>query len=251
VPPSGTDRFLVLLELGLAVVTFVALQRIDAPYGRYQRAGWGPTLPARVGWIVMECPAPLLFAVVFVAGPHRGAAVPLAFAALWEIHYLYRSFVYPFLLRPGARIPATIVLMAITFNLLNAWINARWVSTWGQYPTTWFTDPRFLAGVLIFAAGFALNTTSDRALRRLRGASGSGYRVPTGGAFEWVSCPNYLGEIVEWAGWAVATWSLPGLAFAAYTAANLAPRAVAHHGWYRTQFPDYPAGRRALIPFVL
>ena len=70
-------------------------------------------------------------------------------------------------------------------------------------------------------------------------------------AFEWVSCPNYLGEMTEWAGWALATWSLPGLAFAAYTAANLAPRALAHHDWYRERFPDYPPRRRALIPYLL
>ncbi len=74
---------------------------------------------------------------------------------------------------------------------------------------------------------------------------------PHGGAFRWVSCPNYLGEIVEWIGWALATWSLAGTAFALYTMANLAPRAVAHHRWYRERFADYPPQRRALVPFVL
>ena len=71
-----------------------------------------------------------------------------------------------------------------------------------------------------------------------------------GGAFELVSCPNYLGEILEWCGWALATWSWPGLAFALYTIANLAPRAVTHHRWYRETFPDYPPKRRALVPYL-
>jgi len=62
---------------------------------------------------------------------------------------------------------------------------------------------------------------------------------------------DYLGEIVEWTGWAVATWSLAGLAFALYTAANLAPRALSHHAWYRARFPEYPPSRRALVPFLL
>ena len=66
-----------------------------------------------------------------------------------------------------------------------------------------------------------------------------------------MSCPNYLGEIVEWCGWALATWSPAGLAFAVYTAANLAPRAVSNHHWYLSHFPDYPRERRALIPFVV
>ena len=63
--------------------------------------------------------------------------------------------------------------------------------------------------------------------------------------------PNYFGEIIEWAGFALATWSLPGLAFAIYTAANVGPRALSHHRWYREKFGDYPPKRKALIPFVL
>jgi protein-S-isoprenylcysteine O-methyltransferase Ste14 len=66
--------------------------------------------------------------------------------------------------------------------------------------------------------------------------------------YRWISCPNYLGEIVEWSGWALATWSLPGLAFAVWTAANLAPRAHSHHLWYREHFEDYPPQRKALLP---
>jgi hypothetical protein len=63
-----------------------------------------------------------------------------------------------------------------------------------------------------------------------------------------VSCPNYLGEIVQWFGWALLGWSLPGLAFALFTLANLAPRAYAHHRWYLATFPDYPRDRAALLP---
>lgn len=35
-----------------------------------------------------------------------------------------------------------------------------------------------------------------------------------------------VGEIIEWIGFAVACWSLPAAAFAIYTIANLAPRAI-------------------------
>jgi protein-S-isoprenylcysteine O-methyltransferase Ste14 len=251
VDSSGPYRFLVLLELALALPSFVSLRFVTAPYGRYRRGGWGPALPARLAWLVMESPAPVLFAAFYLTGAHRGEPVPLALLALWELHYLYRAFLYPLRMRPGARVPLGVVLLAIGFNVLNAWINARWVSALGSYPRTWFIDPRFVAGVLLFALGLALNVASDRALRRLRRPGQTGYRVPRGGAFELVSCPNYLGEMVEWTGWAIATWSLPGLAFAVYTAANLAPRALTHHAWYREHFPDYPPQRRALIPFLL
>lgn len=250
-PEAGPYRALVLLEFALAVPTFIALRFIAAPYGRYERRGWGPTVPARLGWVIMESPAPLFFIGVYAFGEHRAGLLPLLFLLLWQSHYLNRAFVYPLRLRPGHRMPVSLMLTAIGFNLLNAWINARWVSAFGSYPREWLTDPRFLAGVALFVAGLALNTASDRTLRGLRAPGETGYRIPHGGGFRWVSCPNYLGEIVEWFGWALATWSLPGLAFAVYTTANLAPRALAHHAWYREQFSDYPAGRRALIPYVL
>lgn len=79
----------------------------------------------------------------------------------------------------------------------------------------------------------------------------TGYAIPRGGLFEYVSAPNYLGEMVEWVGWALAAWSLPTAAFAAFTVANLAPRGWRHHQWYRQRFPNYPRGRRALIPSVI
>ena len=65
-----------------------------------------------------------------------------------------------------------------------------------------------------------------------------------------VASPNYLGEIIEWAGFALMTWSPAALAFAFYTVANLAPRASANLGWYRGTFSDYPPDRKALIPYV-
>jgi hypothetical protein len=249
--PEGAYTWFVGAELVLAAVTFVALLFIVAPYGgRHGRSGWGPTVPSRVGWVVMEAPASLAFLGFYLLGSHRADTVPLLFLLLWQVHYVQRAFVYPFLMRSGSRMPVLVVLLAILFNLLNAWVNARWVSEYGDYATSWLVDPRFWTGVALFAAGYALNLGSDRILRRLRRGS-TGYSIPRGGGFRFVSSPNYLGEIVEWFGWAIATWSLAGLAFALYTTANLAPRAMANHRWYRETFRDYPADRRAIVPFLL
>jgi protein-S-isoprenylcysteine O-methyltransferase Ste14 len=248
---SGAFAALVILQFALAGLTVLGLAFITAPYGRFTRGGWGPTVPARLGWLGMEAVSSIFFIVIFLTGDHRAQAVPLVFLALWQLHYVRRSFVYPFLMRGGRRMPVVVPLMAVCFNLLNSYINARWVSDLGDYPTSWLTDPRFLLGVLVFLTGYWMNLSADRTLRRLRLPGDDTYRIPQGGMYRWVSCPNYLGEIIEWCGWAVATWSLPGLAFAAYTAANLGPRAITNHRWYRQTFPDYPAGRHALIPGVL
>ncbi|HMK72786.1 MAG TPA: DUF1295 domain-containing protein [Myxococcaceae bacterium] len=249
---SGLYWTLVWLELGLAVVTVVSVRLVPAPYGRHARPGWGPTVPERAGWLVMESPAVLWFAGVYLAGSQRSLPAPLVLLGLWQLHYLYRAFIFPFRLRTtGRRMPLLVAVLAFTFNLLNGFINARWISELGSYPDAWLRDPRFLGGAALFLFGLTVNRASDRTLRLLRAPGETGYRVPRGGLFEWVSCPNYLGEILEWFGWALASWSLAGLAFALYTVANLAPRALTHHAWYRQRFPDYPARRRALLPHLL
>ena len=81
-------RGAVWIELALAVLTFIGLRFITAPYGRFGRGGWGPTVPGRVGWVLMEAPAPLVFAAVYLAGDHRASVVPLVMLCMWQSHYL-------------------------------------------------------------------------------------------------------------------------------------------------------------------
>jgi protein-S-isoprenylcysteine O-methyltransferase Ste14 len=248
------DRFLfdllLLSSLAAAAVTAMFLVFVAAPYGRHVRKGWGPTMDNRLGWIVMEAPAPLVFALCFMVGEYRNTVTALVFLLMWEAHYMHRSFVYPFGLRSaGKRMPVVIAGMGFLFNALSGYLNGRWLYAFsGGYPDSWLLDPRFVAGLLLFVAGFIINRQADRTLRHLRENGGSGYAVPRGGMYRWISCPNYFGEIIEWIGWAIATWSLAGLAFALWTAANLVPRARSHHQWYRESFADYPPERKALVP---
>ncbi len=233
-----------------AALTFLALQFIVAPYGRHARPGWGPTIGARAGWILMESPSAIGFAVIFALGRNRGALAPLVLAALWEAHYVHRTFVFPFQLpSTSRRMPIAIAAMGASFNCANAYANARWLAEFGAYPVSWLGTPRFVLGALLFVGGAAINVVADTTLLRLRRAGG--YMIPRGGLFERVASPNYLGELVEWTGFAIATWSLAGTAFAVYTAANLVPRAFAHRRWYREKYPDYPRGRRAIVPFLM
>jgi len=77
------------------------------------------------------------------------------------------------------------------------------------------------------------------------------YYLPEGGLYNLVSSPNYLGEILEWSGWAIATWSLPGLLFALGAVGCIGVRSIHTHKWYKDCFKDYPKDRKALIPFIL
>jgi 3-oxo-5-alpha-steroid 4-dehydrogenase 1 len=236
--------------LALAPLVFALLFFIKAPYGRHIRQGWGPTLDNRIGWFIMESPAVLVFGGILIFYAELNITV-LSLFMLWQIHYCHRVFVYPWTLKKGNKMPWFILLMALIFNTSNGYLNA-WsiVSHADMYNAQWLTSPRFLLGVLLFFGGMALNKVSDRQLARLA-RSGDGYRVPRGFAYRWVSCPNYLGEIIQWTGWAVATWSLAGWIFAIWTMVNLVPRAIAHHRWYKETFEDYPVERRALVPLLL
>ena len=136
-----------------ALVTVVTLQFISAPYGRHGREGWGPTIPPKFGWILMESPAVLVFALFFSNGSHARDVLPRVFCGLWQLHYVYRTFVFPFRMRSARRMPLSIALSGFSYNVLNAYINARWASEFGSYPTTWLADPRFMFGIALFLAG--------------------------------------------------------------------------------------------------
>lgn len=236
--------------LALAPLVFILLFFIKAPYGRHIRRGWGPVLDNRLGWFLMESPAVLVFGGILLLFADLNNTTILLLM-VWQIHYFHRAFIYPWTLKTGKKMPWMILIMAVIFNTSNGYLNAWSIASQAdKYTGAWLSSPQFLLGVLVFFAGMALNKISDKQLAALS-RTGGGYQVPHGFAYRWVSCPNYLGEIIQWTGWAIAVWSLAGWIFAIWTAANLVPRAIAHHRWYRETFSDYPAGRRALIPFLL
>ena len=243
---------LIYFIFGSAAAAFLGLLFLTAPYGRYVRRGWGPSVRARWAWIIMELPAVFVIFLVALTG-NSDTVFPVFFLVLWEIHYVYRTFLYPSLMRSAKKeFPASLVLMAIIFNAANGYVNGWHLFRSNIiYSLEWAYDIRFIIGIILYICGFIIHVNSDGILRNLRQNGDTEYKVPQGGVFSLVSAPNYFGEMVQWFGWALATWSLAGLAFAAFTAANLLPRALSHHTWYKNTFPGYPKKRRAVIPFLL
>jgi hypothetical protein len=228
--------------LALCALVFVSSFFVTAPYGRHFRDSWGPSLPARAGWALMESPALVLFAAAWLLNPARFEPSVVLLAGLWLLHYGQRTLLYPALMHEGGRRkPWATVLMAIAFNVPNGLANGAALSPRAM-------DVRLVAGALAFVVGFAGNLHSDAVTRALRQRGEGGYAIPQAGMHRLVAAPNYLFEIIEWSGFALAAGTLPALAFALFTFANLAPRARAHLLWYRANFPDYPPERRALIP---
>ncbi len=201
----------------------------------------------------MEIVSLIVFAGFFLSGPAVKSNVMWVFFALWSMHYLNRSLIFPWRTRTsGKKIPLTIVLFAMFFNVINGSLNGYFLGylSEGIYEN-WFSSWQFWIGLTIFVSGVVINLLSDGTLLRLRRPGDTGYKIPRGGMFNWISCPNHFGEIVEWSGFAIMCWNLPALSFAIWTIANLVPRALSHHRWYRRYFPDYPKKRKAVIPFIV
>jgi hypothetical protein len=236
-----------------AIVIFPVLLRVTAPYGRHTTNTWGHTLSNRWAWFFMELPILFIFSWFFFKGNGEKGLPQYIFYGLFMAHYFHRVFIYPFRLKDnGKRMPLVIVAMALFFNFANGFFNGYWFGVLSPvYGNDWFTGWRFITGLILFIAGMYINISSDQILLNLRKGGKKGYYIPYGGLFGYVSSPNLLGEIIEWTGWAIMSWCLPSFSFALWTMANLVPRALDHHRWYKKRFPHYPVNRKALIPFIL
>lgn len=250
---ESTLYFFTYAWIAMAIITFPFLFIFTAPYGRHTTRTWGKMISNRKGWLIMELPSLITFTVLFLSGDHQGLKIIWFFFLLWQVHYINRTFIYPARIRTkGKKMPLAIMFMAVFFNLINGFLNGYYFGyIHPVYQADWITDPRFITGVIIFGTGMAINLVADEKLIHLRKNSDTGYYIPQGGMYKYISCPNYFGEIIQWSGFALMSWSLPALSFAVWTAVNLIPRAIDHHKWYKKTFKDYPEARKALIPFVL
>jgi 3-oxo-5-alpha-steroid 4-dehydrogenase 1 len=236
-----------------ALFTVIGSSLVKTPYGRFASTTWGPSLPIRQGWLVMEAPALPAFWGTLGVSPHLASPLAIAGGVIWTIHYLNRALYFPLTMRarPDGRMAVLVAGMGSAVATVHAWLYASWLGrlapdvTWASLAT-----PGFVLGAATWALGFALITSSEAILRNLRPPGDTRYHIPQGGGFRWVSSPHYLGEILAWLGLMVATGAPGGLFVLCVTLGNLVPRAAATHAWYKATFADYPASRRALLPFV-
>ncbi len=240
-----------LTELFFAVIVFFILFKVSAPYGKFLRGGWGANMSSKFGWMIMESPSVILMVYFFISSEGWHDMPKNLFLLVWLSHYVHRTFIYPFTITSKNKpYPILLVVFAVLFNCMNGFINGYEVFNQNFYSNYWFTSPLLYIGLGVFAVGYFINKQSDYILSHLKRDANNNYVIPYGGMFKYVSNPHYFGEIIEWIGWAIMTWSVSGLAFAIFTFANLAPRAITAHHWYKEKFPGYPQERKAIIPFL-
>jgi protein-S-isoprenylcysteine O-methyltransferase Ste14 len=236
----------------IAALTFVYLFFVSAPYGRHIRSGWGMNISARLGWVLMESPCVILMIAFGLIAGNDLELVHIVFMAIWLTHYIHRSFIYPFVIdMTNPKMPLSIAMSAFFFNIINVSIQAFGIFYFTQYSQDWLTSNTFIIGLGLFVMGMFINIRSDYIMVNLRKEKGPGYHLPSKFLFKYIDSPNYFGEIIEWTGWAILTWSISGAVFLAWTIANLFPRALTHHRWYKENFDDYPENRKAIIPGII
>ena len=248
--PSLLTIVCLVWALGAIPTLIVGVLRWD-PVGRLGTRGLGSQMNAQLGWFVYELPALLTYPLIYLIVGNRHLVGDVVLG-LWLLHYVHRSLIWCWLIpkRDGV-VSMSLVLSSISFNLINGGLLGWYMAFAADYPDQWLLDPRAIVGILLFIVGAKLNIWSDYRMRRLRIEAKGGPVVPAGRPFNQICCPNLAGEMVEWIGFALLTWSLPGLAFALWTIANLVPRALWRRDWYRENFETFPKNRAALIPGVL
>ena len=245
----------------MAVVVFVALFFFKAGYGYLSNSKWGPKISNKVAWVLMEAPAFLFLLYYTVRFALSGAdtgnskVVLYVMAGLFLLHYFQRSFIFPMLMRGKSKMPVAVMLMGLVFNTLNAYMIGGWLfemAPSGMYTTAWFHSPQFIIGLLVFFLGMGINLHSDHVIRNLRKPGDTKHYIPRKGFYKYVTSANYFGELTEWIGYAILTWSPAGVLFAVWTFANLGPRAKSLTEKYIEEFgEEYTSlNKKHIIPFI-
>ena len=231
----------------IALIVFPINLIYKAPYGKHSTKKWGKSIDNKTGWILMELPALLTCPLIYFTISEE-INLNVVFIVLWITHYLNRTVIYPLRIKTkGKKIPIAIVASAFFFNLVNGILNGYFL-TLLQFES--ISELYLILGFIIFIIGFYINISSDNLLIKLR-TNQKGYVIPNGKLFNYVSCPNFFGEIIEWLGFAIMTLNPGSLSFLIWTICNLIPRSKAHHKWYKENFENYPKKRKAVIPYFL
>ena len=240
---------------GMAVVVFVSLYFVTAGYGQFRTRQWGWSINNKVAWMLMELPVFLVMLAIWLHAPQKWHLPQLVLFCLFELHYFQRSLIFPWLLKGKSRMPVAIMLMGILFNVINGVLQGG-----GLY---WYPNPDFeegaayllrpnaIVGILLFIAGMVINCHSDHVIRHLRKPGDTRHYLPAKGMYRYVTSANYLGEILEWTGFAIAAATPAAWVFPIWTAANLVPRAHAIYNRYREEFGKEALGKRKrIVPFI-
>ncbi|KAL4237174.1 hypothetical protein ACF0H5_005554 [Mactra antiquata] len=226
-------------------------------------------LGPQVGWTTVfltEYAGPLVIYLIFYARPAliygkladtpKPMVVNIA-AACWSFHYAKRLLETVFVHRFSH---ATMPIMNIFRNSSYYWGFAALVAYFVNHPlytTPSYGDLQIYSGLGLFAFSELGNLSIHLAFKRLRPAGSKVRKIPypCGNPFtqlfSFVSCPNYTYEVLAWVGFSVMTQCLPAALFTICGFYQMTVWAIGKHKNYRKEFPNYPKGRKSIVPFLI
>lgn len=248
---SNEDNFNFYIQLGFLssdIFIFITLFFIDAYYGRFFNSfSLLPCIPCQLSWIIQESPCVFISLYFIITNIKLISLMNVLVLLPFLLHYIHRSFVFPFKLKTTKKTPLELTFLAFIFCTFNAIMINRSVLFYSQYDNLSF---QIIFGMGIMIIGAVINIFHDYYIIALRKQTTS-YIIPTKYLYDYISCPNYFGEMVEWFGFWIMSGTLSGFVFAVSTVANLFPRAIKTHQWYKKKFSEYPNERKAVLPFII
>lgn len=262
---SDQFYFIIKLMFFIGIFVFNALFFVSAGYGKFQNSSklWSYfVLPNKIAWVLMECPVfiimnEFLLNALFNTNEFNEKRSinygTLICFALFQIHYFQRSFIFPLLIKGKSKMPIVIMLMGSTFNTCNGILQGNWLFNISDenYYDDLIKKPIFYIGIIVFFTGMIINIHSDHVIRTLRKPGDTKHYLPQHGMYRYVTSANYLGEIIEWTGYAILTQSLSGLLFVFWSIANLVPRAFSIYNLYLKEFGSEVLKKKRIIPYLL
>lgn len=227
-------------------------------------------LGLQISWktvFLLEYLGPLLLYPVFFMQPRiiYGASVDsiqtawakeVQFSALiaWSFHYAKREIETLFVHRFSN---ATMPFSNLFKNCGYYWGFAAYVAYFVNHPLyTPPTEDLVYSGMCLFYLMEMGNLSSHITLRMLRPPGTKIRRIPHGGLFECVTCPNYFYEIMAWVGFNLMTKTVAGFLFMGAGALQMFLWAQKKHKNYKKEFDGkdgrelYPKSRKVIVPFL-
>lgn len=246
----------------MTIAFLLGLFGAAASHGRFHKTNRKSFMVSdEIAWIFQESPnliITLFYLIKAIIFDTKQNKINIFLICLYFLHYIHRTLIFPIILsekKTKKKWPFEIMILAFIFCICNGFMQNRSILINAEYPEGYLMKTNVILGVFVFLIGMFINIYHDyRILYLKRNNIGNidGYVVPTGGLYEFISAPNYLGEIIEWVGFAIACNTSSAWLFAYTTFCAIFPRGLNYHKWYIEKFGNnYPKHRMAIIPYVI
>lgn len=284
---SYQDNLNLYTQIGIFVIitisAFVQLY-VKVEYGKLTSQNSQFLLSSRFSWIIQEIPNLVVsgyFVYEYISKSEMNI-VNIVVISCFILHYIHRTLIFPFFIENTYSFTILPVVSAFVFTSINSFLQCRSVLLFSEYSENYLTNIDFIVGLSVFILGMIINIYHDYSMILQRKSHLSKikekdkkqdnqddnlskislntnktnipdkYILPHGGLFEFIDCPNYFGEFIEWLGFGIMSRTISGYLFAYTTFAVLFTRALSYHDWYKNKFKEkYPLNRKAFIPYII